>query len=60
ARRDLTLHMGETKKGIWGEMEYNVDLFFESTIHTFLEDFMILLQDIASNPDIRLSEVKIK
>ncbi|KYC36938.1 hypothetical protein WA1_45620 [Scytonema hofmannii PCC 7110] len=57
ARRDLTLHMGESKKGIWGEMEYDVDLFFESTINTILEDFMILLQNIAINPDIQISEV---
>jgi acyl transferase domain-containing protein len=55
ARRDLTLHMGESKKGIWGEMEYDVDLFFESTINTILEDFIILLQDIAINPEIQIS-----
>lgn len=58
ARRDLTLHMGEAKKGIWGEMEYDVDVFFESTINKFLENFMNLLQDIASNPDIHISEMQ--
>ncbi|MBR8835927.1 MAG: acyltransferase domain-containing protein [Stigonema ocellatum SAG 48.90 = DSM 106950] len=58
ARRDLTLHMGESKKGIWGEMEYDIDLFFESTINTFLEDFMNLLQGIALNPDIHISEIR--
>lgn len=60
ARRDLTLHMGETIKGIWGEMEYDVDLFFESTIKSILENFMILLQDITINPDIRISEMQEK
>ena len=60
ARRELTLHMGESKKGIWGEMEYDVDLFFESTINTILEDFMILLQDITINPDIQISELQRK
>ncbi len=60
ARRDITLHMGESKKGIWGEMEYDVELFFESTINTILEEFMILLQNIAINPDVHISEVQIK
>lgn len=60
ARRDFTLHMGESIKGIWGEIEYDIDLFFESTINTILEDFMILLQDIAINPDIHISEVQRK
>lgn len=60
ARRDLTLHMGESKKGIWGEMEYDVDLFFESTIKKMLEGFMILLQDIAINPDIHILEIQRK
>ncbi|MCC5600912.1 type I polyketide synthase [Nostoc favosum] len=56
ARRDLTLHMGESKKGIWGEMEYDVDLFFESTIKTIVKDFISLLQGIVINPDIPISE----
>ena len=60
ARRDLTLHIVENEKGIWGEMEYDVDLFFEITINTILEDFIILLQDIAINPDIHLSEMQRK
>lgn len=56
ARRDLTLHMAETTKGIWGEIEYDVDLFFESTINTIAEDFLSLLQGITSNPDKPISE----
>ncbi|MEH2078578.1 MAG: condensation domain-containing protein [Nostoc sp.] len=60
ARRDLTLHMVEAQKGIWGEMEYDVDLFFESTIKTFLEDFMILLQGIVIHPELQISEMQIK
>ena len=60
ARRDLTLHLGIGAKDIWGEMEYDVDLFFESTINTILEDFMILLQDIVINPDIHILEMQRK
>lgn len=56
ARRDLTLHMTETTKGIWGEIEYDVDLFFEITINTIAEDFLSLLQGITSNPDQPISE----
>jgi len=56
ARRDLTLHMGESQKGIWGEMEYDIDVFFESTIKTIVEDFIGLLQGIATTPDTHISE----
>jgi non-ribosomal peptide synthetase component F len=56
ARRDLTLHMGESQKGIWGEMEYDIDVFFESTIKTIVEDFICLLQGIATTPDTHISE----
>jgi NRPS condensation-like uncharacterized protein len=58
SRRDLTLHTGENEKGIWGEMEYDIDVFFESTISTFLENFMNLLQAIAMHPDIHISEMR--
>lgn len=58
ARRDLTLHLGEGQKGIWGEMEYDVDLFYESTIIIFLKDYIILLKNIINNPDIQISEIK--
>lgn len=60
ARRDLTLHLGIGAKGIWGEMEYDVDLFFESTINTILEDFKILLQNIVINPNIHILEMQRK
>ncbi|MBH8563709.1 acyltransferase domain-containing protein [Nostoc sp. CENA67] len=58
ARRDLTLHLGESQKSIWGEMEYDVDVFFESTICTFLDDCIDLLQVLVINPDIHLSEIQ--
>ncbi|MEG4806317.1 condensation domain-containing protein [Microcoleus sp. F8-D3] len=56
SRRDLTLHMGETKKGIWGEIEYDIDVFLETTIKTIVEDFICLLQGIANTPDTHISE----
>ena len=56
ARRDLTLNMGEVSKGIWGEIEYDVDLFFESTITTLLQNILSLLHGIVNNPDIDISE----
>jgi non-ribosomal peptide synthetase component F len=56
SRRDLTLHMGESQKGIWGEMEYDIDVFFESTIKTLIEDLSCLLQGIATTPDTHISE----
>ncbi|MBE8968471.1 acyltransferase domain-containing protein [Nostocales cyanobacterium LEGE 12452] len=58
ARRDLTLHLGETQKGIWGEMEYDIDLFFESTIKKIIEDFMNLLKSITINPDTIFQQFK--
>ncbi len=41
-------------------MEYDVDLFFESTINTILEDFKILLQNIVINPNIHILEMQRK
>jgi non-ribosomal peptide synthetase component F len=56
AKRDLTLHMGDGTKGMWGYLEYDLDLFVESTINRIVEDFLVLLQGIASNPDLHIQK----
>jgi aryl carrier-like protein len=57
AIRDLTLHMVEGAKEIWGSLNYDLDLFVESTIKQVVEDFLTLLQGIALNPDLHISEI---
>ena len=37
-------------------MEYDIDVFFETTIKTIVEDFICLLQGIANTPDTHISE----
>ncbi|HEX5884419.1 MAG TPA: amino acid adenylation domain-containing protein [Pyrinomonadaceae bacterium] len=56
---DLSLFMTETETGLYSWFEYNTDLFDESTIARMLKHFHTLLEDIAANPDARLSELSL-
>ncbi|HEY0729728.1 MAG TPA: amino acid adenylation domain-containing protein, partial [Pyrinomonadaceae bacterium] len=56
---DLSLFMTETETGLYSWFEYNTDLFDESTIARMLKHFHTLLEEIAANPDARLSELSL-
>jgi amino acid adenylation domain-containing protein len=58
SRFDLLLNMMEMEQGLVTSLEYNTDLFNESTIATFLSHFERLLDRVVSNPDVQLNELK--
>ncbi|ARV58862.1 hypothetical protein BZZ01_09635 [Nostocales cyanobacterium HT-58-2] len=56
AKFDLTLSLQETEQGIEGVLEYNTDLFDDTTITRLLEHLRTLLEDIIAHPTKRLSD----
>ncbi|HEX7335400.1 MAG TPA: amino acid adenylation domain-containing protein, partial [Pyrinomonadaceae bacterium] len=58
AKFDLTLHMSESGDAISGALEYNTDLFDESTIKRLGSHFETLLESFVSEPGQRLSELQ--
>jgi non-ribosomal peptide synthetase component F len=55
AKLDLVLDIWDAGAAIVGSMEYNSDLFDESTITLMLGRFEVLLRSIVQQPDARLS-----
>jgi len=55
AKLDLVLDIWDAGEAIVGSMEYNSDLFDESTITLMLGRFEVLLRSIVQQPDARLS-----
>lgn len=56
---DLTLALRETPAGWQGFVEYNTDLFKPETIDRLMGHYQVLLQAIAANPELRLSEISL-
>ncbi|AFY93667.1 non-ribosomal peptide synthetase [Chamaesiphon minutus] len=54
---DFTIHLVESEIGLIGKLEYNTDLFDESTIERLLAHFQTLLAGIVANPDCCLAEL---
>ena len=59
AKFDLTLNMSESGEAISGALEYNTDLFDETTIRRLLGHFETLLESFVSDPAQRLSELQL-
>ncbi|MBW4569114.1 MAG: amino acid adenylation domain-containing protein [Tolypothrix carrinoi HA7290-LM1] len=57
AQFDLTLSMTEIEEGLVGSLEYNTDLFEESSIQRMAGHLQTLLEGIVANPQQRLSEL---
>ncbi|NMG20301.1 non-ribosomal peptide synthetase, partial [Brasilonema bromeliae] len=57
AKFDLTLYMTETGHGLVGTLEYNIDLFEQSTVSRMAGHLQTLLEGIVANPQQRLSEL---
>ncbi|PHS16284.1 MAG: non-ribosomal peptide synthetase [Blastopirellula sp.] len=53
---DMTLNLQETEEGLQGSVEYNTDLFDESTIERFIGHYEKLLRGIVGKPEKRVSE----
>lgn len=56
---DITLSMAEMEAGLDASVEYNTDLFERATIQRMLEHFENILESAVSNPDLRLSELRL-
>ncbi|HYX15543.1 MAG TPA: amino acid adenylation domain-containing protein [Nostoc sp.] len=59
AKLDLTLYLTETVDGLLGNLEYNTDLFKESSIQRMVAHLQTLLEGIVANSKQRLSELPI-
>ena len=57
ARCDLTIDLIETAKGVEGSVKYATDLFDATTIQRMLGHWQTLLEAVAANPELRLSEL---
>jgi amino acid adenylation domain-containing protein len=57
AKVDLALYMLDTEQGLRGAFEYSTDLFEAETIERMAGHFLTLLEAVAANPDLRLSEL---
>ncbi|MBN4003641.1 non-ribosomal peptide synthetase [Nostoc sp. LPT] len=57
AKFDLTLNMSEIDSKLVGSIEYNTDLFEQSTISRMVGHLQTLLSGIVANPQQRLSEL---
>jgi amino acid adenylation domain-containing protein len=56
---DLAVHLLENDEGFSGRIEFNSDLFNESTIEGYVSHFLNLLTNIAENPDQNISCIPI-
>jgi len=52
---DLTLALRESESNLFATLEYNTDLFDDSTIDRWIRHFLILLEGATKDPDIRVS-----
>jgi acyl transferase domain-containing protein len=60
AKLDLVLDIWDAGEAIVGSMEYNTDLFDDSTIEQMLSRFEVLLSSIVQQPDARLSALSLQ
>ena len=57
AQLDMSLDLREQADGFGGWVEYDTDLFERSTMARMLDHFVRLLEKVAANPKLRLSEI---
>src|SRR5689334_16735103 len=55
AQFDLTLALRESEGKLFATLEYNTDLFNDSTIGRWIGYFLVLLESATQDPDIRVS-----
>lgn len=54
---DLSFNLVDTVESLGGSVEYNADLFDDSTIARIVEHYYRLLESIADNPHVRLADL---
>jgi amino acid adenylation domain-containing protein len=59
SKRDLTLRLIEQDGGIVGEVEYDSDLFEQSTVDRLVVHYQRLLESVAADPDQRVSGLEL-
>jgi non-ribosomal peptide synthetase component F len=59
AQFDLSLDMAEADGRLYGSLDYNADLFEQSTIDRLLGHYGAILEAMAHHPDRRISEIEI-
>jgi non-ribosomal peptide synthetase component F len=57
-RFDFEIHLWEEGEAIRGYVVYNADLFDASTIERMSAHYVRLLEGVAANPDLRLSQLE--
>jgi amino acid adenylation domain-containing protein/non-ribosomal peptide synthase protein (TIGR01720 family) len=55
AQFDLTLVLRESESNLFATLEYNTDLFNDSTIDRWIRHFLVLLEGATKDPDMRVS-----
>ncbi|MGH9899603.1 MAG: non-ribosomal peptide synthetase, partial [Pyrinomonadaceae bacterium] len=58
AKFDLGLWLQETRDGFIGNIQYDTDLFDQTSIHQMLQHFTLLLEAIVNNPEERVSHLR--
>jgi amino acid adenylation domain-containing protein len=56
---DLGLDMWESSSGLKGSIEYSTDLFEPATIERMASHYENLLESLAANPDLKLSDLEL-
>jgi len=56
---DIVLAMWEAGEDLEGSLEYNTDLFEETTIERLLRHFQTLLEGVVNNPDASIADLRL-
>ncbi len=59
AKFDLTMELRESEGDIWGELEYNTDLFKRSSMESFVEHYEVFMNSLLDNPRAKISEASL-
>ncbi|HVG44171.1 MAG TPA: condensation domain-containing protein, partial [Longimicrobium sp.] len=59
AKFDLSLTLAATPRGLRGEMDYSTDLFERGTVERMLGHLARVLEQVAADADVRLSELEL-
>lgn len=59
AQFDLSLEMRNDRGRLSGAFEYSVTLFERETIESMAEQFLLVLRQVSSNPDVELTRIKL-
>ncbi len=57
ARFDLTMSVSQTPAGLYGWLEHKPDLLHATTVQRWIEGFRRIVEAVAADPDLRLSEL---